>query len=763
MMRGPRVRGVLSMSSCRRSRRARGSFVAALGIVPILATLLLSWPARPVAAVSPGFAFGIGGPELPGGAFERAAATTADAAGNVYVAGVFRGTVDFAPGSTTFALTSTVDPISNVPTHDAFVAKYRRDGGLVWARSLGGTSEDAAVGVAVDQAGNVYLTGEVLKTAYFRDGSGGAVRSLDGDTSQDVFVLKLDANGGYVWGRRVSGPNPAYAGGVAVDGAGNTYVTGSFSGVTDFDPGPGAFDMDPLGATDGFLLSLDANGAFRWAQQFEASAAMYTSGVTLGLSGAYVVGHFTGAAFSGRQALASAGGYDGFVVQYGPSGIQRWTKRFGGAEDDFPRGIAADPVGFGVYITGDFRGSGDFDPGPGTFTLTSAGGIDGFVLKLDAFTNGEFVWAKAIGGAGTQRGLGVAFDKNRNLYVAGHFSGGAADFDPGPGVYTLDGPIQGQSGYALKLDANADFVWARALAGDGGLKSANGVATDGLGALYLVGTHAGTAALQPGPPTTLLDSGSATNQDAFVLRLVEDAPTNVVPASDSALMNAARTFSAAGGNRVAISAPDTGADLKVTLLGTNGVLSLRQTQGLTLEGSDGVDDPVVTFTGRPAAVNAALDGLTFKPNTGFTGQAGIEIRSGIASEDNPTGIVRADVDSVPILVGTGPCAPRPRVQVRPAAGGGALEATIAPTPLVGGGANAIAELRFGALDNARVTLNGQVISSGQVVGLPPNTGQVTVTVQRATAGRAMTAHLTVVDGCGAWPTFVGAGTAAPGT
>jgi hypothetical protein len=100
--------------------------------------------------------------------------------------------------------------------------------------------------------------------------------------------------------------------------------------------------------------------------------------------------------------------------------------------------------------------------------------------------------------------------------------------------------------------------------------------------------------------------------------------------------------------------------------------------------------------------------------------------------------------------------------VQTAPGGGKLEVTITPTPVNGSSTNAVSELQFGTFANARVTLNSQPVASGQTVTLPPNTSQTDFTVERATPGLAVTVPLTVVDGCGAWRTFVGAGTAVPG-
>ena len=110
---------------------------------------------------------------------------------------------------------------------------------------------------------------------------------------------------------------------------------------------------------------------------------------------------------------------------------------------------------------GSFQGTADFDPGAGTFNLTSAGDYDIFISKLDS--SGNFVWAKSLGGTGYDVSYGIALDSGGNVYTTGSFSG-TVDFDPGAGTFNLTSAGTGDI-FVSKLDSNGNFVWARSLGG----------------------------------------------------------------------------------------------------------------------------------------------------------------------------------------------------------------------------------------------------------------------------------------------------------
>ena len=119
---------------------------------------------------------------------------------------------------------------------DIFVAKYEASGDLVWAKRAGGTSTDEGHGIAVDGAGNSYVTGDFRDSATFGPGETNAT-TLTSAGGDDIFVAKYEASGDLVWAKRAGGTSTDEGHGIAVDGAGNSYVTGDFRDSATFGPG----------------------------------------------------------------------------------------------------------------------------------------------------------------------------------------------------------------------------------------------------------------------------------------------------------------------------------------------------------------------------------------------------------------------------------------------------------------------------------------------------------------------------------------------
>lgn len=193
-----------------------------------------------------------------------------------------------------------------------------------------------------------------------------------------------------------------------------------------------------------------------------------------------------------------------------------WAKALGGTGNDEGRSVATDLAG-NVFTTGRFNGTADFDPGAGTFNLTSAGNDDIFISKLDA--TGNFVWAVGFGSTSYDQGRSIAIDPFGNILVTGEFRN-TIDFDPGAGIFNLTAPSGLYDIYVLKLDGNGNFVWAVSF-GDPASNSDIGYAidTDVTGNVYVTGIYSGTADFDPGVGTFPLTAlGPAGFPEVFILK-----------------------------------------------------------------------------------------------------------------------------------------------------------------------------------------------------------------------------------------------------
>ena len=364
--------------------------------------------------------------KLGGSSSDLGNSIATDSAGNVYITGSFFWTADFDPGVGTANLTSAGGT-------DIFISKLNSDGSFAWAKNLGGSSFDYGNSIATDSAGNVYTTGYFYETADFDPGAGTANLTSAGGT--DIFISKLNSDGTFAWAKNLGGISGDYGNSIATDSAGNVYTTGYFYETADFDPGAGTANLTSAGGTDIFISKLNSDGTFAWAKQFGGSSDDNGYSIATDSAGnVYTTGwFFLRTANFDPGAGTSAGSVDIFISKLNSDGSFAWAKNLGGSSFDYGNSIATDSAG-NVYTTGYFYETADFDPGAGTANLTSAGGTDIFISKLNS--DGTFAWAKNLGGSSGDRGQGIAVDSGGNVYTTGNFEG-KADFDPGAGTFNL--------------------------------------------------------------------------------------------------------------------------------------------------------------------------------------------------------------------------------------------------------------------------------------------------------------------------------------
>lgn len=385
---------------------------------------------------------------------------------------------------------------------------------LAWAKGMGGIDSDHGYSIAVDANGNTYIIGRFSATADFDPGT--EVFNLSPYGMFDIFILKLDADGHLIWAKQMGGSGNDYGTSITLDESGNIYATGTFEGTADFDPGPGNLYLNASGWCDVFVSKLDADGNLIWAKQLGGADLDEVNSVAVSSNGeVYTMGYFSSTADfdpgAGTFNLVSAGAYDIYVSKLDANGDFLWAKQMGGTSYDIGSAVVLDATG-NVYTTGYFQETVDVDPGTGVFTLSAAGNTDIYISKLDP--DGNFVWAKQLGGLSRDNALTIALDKGGNIYTAGRFSG-TADFDPGDGVFNLTA-VAGSDIFVSKLDAGGDFIWAGQIGG-GNSDEVYSLVTDDEENVYATGLFMETADFDPGEG--IYNLTSAGGYSCFVFKL----------------------------------------------------------------------------------------------------------------------------------------------------------------------------------------------------------------------------------------------------
>jgi hypothetical protein len=341
-----------------------------------------------------------------------------DPRGNSYVIGQFSGTATFGAGEANETVLEVDAP------WEMFVAKYARDGTLLWATSAGGDGIDIGASIATDCHGNSYLSGSFEGTATF--GAGEANETVlegagQGDGSH-LFVAKYARDGTLLWATSAD----AVGGAIATGPGGNSYVTGSFLGRTaTFGAGEANETVLSGSGTGGdvFVAKYARDGTLLWATSAGATNFVQGHAVAVDAGGnSYVTGVFSGVTTFGRgqareTVLSGSGGVDVFVVKYARDGTLLWAKNAGGASSDLAGRISTDPRG-NSYVTGSFGRTATFGAGEANETVLSGSGSDDvFVAKYAR--DGTLLWATSAGGASSDLGIGIATDPRGNSYLTG--------------------------------------------------------------------------------------------------------------------------------------------------------------------------------------------------------------------------------------------------------------------------------------------------------------------------------------------------------
>jgi hypothetical protein len=376
-----------------------------------------------------------------------------DGAGNAYVTG-FTFSTNF-PGIDG----SSIQQAYGGGYADAFVTKINPTGSaIVYSTFLGGSGGDVGNGIAVDSAGNAYVTGQTSSSTFPGVG-GSSIQPAYGGGLADAFVTKINPTGtAIVYSTFLGGSGNDIAYGIAVDGGGNAYVTGSTSSTTF--PGVGGSSIQPAngGGGDAFVMKINPTGtAIIYSTFLGGNFEDYGSGIAVdGAGNAYVTGYASSTTFPGVGGSsiqpAYAGGADAFVTKIDPIGTAIVYSTFlGGSGGDYANGIAVDSAG-NAYVTGVTFS--DSFPGVGGNSIQPAngGGRDAFVTKINP-TGTAILYSTFLGGSGTDGGSGVAVDGAGNAYVTGSTSSSSFPGVGGTSIQQASGG--GADAFVTKIAADS--------------------------------------------------------------------------------------------------------------------------------------------------------------------------------------------------------------------------------------------------------------------------------------------------------------------
>ncbi len=287
-----------------------------------------------------------------------------DSSDNIVLTGSFQGTLEFGGDP----LVCSESPNKPFQGPDIFVAKLDPNGDHLWSKRFGDANYyQGAHATVIDSADNVVLMGHFTSWVNF----GGASIPANG---MDIFVVKLEPNGGHLWSKRFGdGPYYRYGTTMAIDGADNVVIGGTFENTVNFGGGL----LLSAGYNDVFVAKLDPNGGHHWSKRFgdEGGTWVGSAAAIDGAGNVVLSGAFTGAINMGGAPFFSSGAEDTYVAKLDPDGNHLWSKRF--VDSGRPTSMGIDSTG-NVILTGDFSGPANLGAGP----FNSAGGVDIYVAKL---------------------------------------------------------------------------------------------------------------------------------------------------------------------------------------------------------------------------------------------------------------------------------------------------------------------------------------------------------------------------------------------
>ena len=371
---------------------------------------------------------------------------TTDGSGNVFITG-YTGADDFPVQNT-----GTFFQGTNSGSSDAVILKFNNSGTRLWATYYGGTNGEIGLSIAVDNSGNVFVTGNSNSTDFPIQTAGTFFQGATGGLN-DIFILKFDNAGNRLWATYYGGSSHDYGKSLSIDGSNNVFVTGYTSSSSATFPvlNAGTYFDGTAGGTDVFILKFNNAGTRLWATRYGGSGTeLGCSSAIDGSGNLFIMGVSqststpvlnAGTFFQGT----SGGAYDAFIVKFNNSGTRLWATYFGGVGTEYINSfdnMTIDNCG-NVYVSFE-TDAGSFPHlinscDAGYYDNTFNGGANDIVLSMFSNT-GNLLWCTYVGGDGDDFREILTVDADNSLFMSGEWTlvTGSATYpltNPGGGTH----------------------------------------------------------------------------------------------------------------------------------------------------------------------------------------------------------------------------------------------------------------------------------------------------------------------------------------
>jgi len=288
-------------------------------------------------------------------------AIATDNSGNVFITGIFRGSINL--GNSNYV---------SKGDKDVFIIKYNNSGDIKWSTTGGGSFADESTSIAADKNGNCFVSGDFEGSAEFNR------KMIVSSGKKDVFLAKYDSEGNIMWLKREgSATGDDHVSAIALDNSDNIFITGHFSGLAYF----GKLELKNKGSDDIFLVKYNQDGDALWAKQTGGKGDEHARAIKLDKNGnVFLAGEFNADFTFGENNIRNIGDWDIFVIKYSNTGEMIGGTQISGAGYDKAYGIGLDSNA-NIYIVGFFSKTVSI----GNKNLKSIDADDGFIAKLKSY------------------------------------------------------------------------------------------------------------------------------------------------------------------------------------------------------------------------------------------------------------------------------------------------------------------------------------------------------------------------------------------